>query len=274
MGIRPGGTIVLVADVTLIAWAFRKAGQRFQVAMLLDAFLDHLGDQGTLAIPTFNFDLKANDRFDILHTPTISGALGQAALSHPAFMRTPHPLHSFAVAGAQQQAFLQADDPSSFGERSSFALLHGLGAQVLAIGMPLEPAFTYVHFVEESMGVPYRRWRNIPIIYTDHSGTTSKRIFKLYAKRPGHVNDFKALEPLLKSAEALTSGEVDGSHYLIADLQKAHAVIEGDILHNRARSIVQFKWKWWLRDLLRPLIKRNRPSRSALMMNNDAARPH
>ncbi|MDQ3101259.1 MAG: AAC(3) family N-acetyltransferase, partial [Bacteroidota bacterium] len=148
----------------------RRAGIRFNADLVLNAFLERLGENGTLVIPAFNYDLKPGECFDVRRTPTISGALGQAALSHSEFARTAQPLHSFAVAGGLQRIFLQADDPSSFGPRSAFALLREHEFQLIAIDMPLEPAFTYVHFVEESSRVPYRRWRDIPIRYTDHRG--------------------------------------------------------------------------------------------------------
>lgn len=273
MGVEPGANILLMADVTRIAWAFRKAGQRFSGDLILGAFLDRIGEAGTLVVPTFNYDLRPGEAFDVRRTPTISGALGLAALAHPAFARTAQPLHSFAVAGKLQRSFLQSDDPSSFGPRSSFALLREHGFQLIAMDMPLEPALTYVHFVEESMRVAYREWRDIPIKYTDHRGITIDRTFKLYAKKPGHVNDFKALEPALFAEKALLKDELDGFSFLKADLERSHRVIEKDIRENSARRIVKFRMKWWLRDLLRPLIRRSRPSRSALIIEN-APRPH
>src|SRR5690606_33369672 len=201
-------------------------------------------------------------------TPTITGALGNTALDHRAFARTGNALHSFAVAGALQSEFLAVDPTSSFGMRSPFALLHEKAFRLIAIDMPLEPAFSYVHHVEERLNVWYRKLKKIPIRYTDHDGKVLDREFELFAKRPGFVNDFKELEPLL--VNALEQRAIDGSNVLIVDLQKADPAIENDIRNNRARRIVRFSWKWWLRDLLRPLLKKSAPSRSA-KLTSDAA---
>jgi aminoglycoside 3-N-acetyltransferase len=271
VGIPPGGNILLMADLTRIAWSCRREGLRFDPAEFIGAFLRHAG---TVAIPTFNFDLRPGEVYDVLHTPTISGALGQAALAHPAFGRTMQPLHSFAVAGSLKEEFLRADDPGSFGPASPFALMRMYGFKLLAIDMPLEPAFTYVHHVEECMQVSYRRQRRIPLRYTDVLGHTSRREFLLYAKRPGHINDFKALEPLLLNEGAMVKGSVDGIPHFTVDLQRAHDIIARDISDNKARSIVKFSPDRWLRDVLRPLLKRNGPSRSAMMTTGNAARPH
>src|SRR5690606_29875017 len=88
MGVAPGDRILLMADVTRLAWSFRKANARFKPEDLIDAFLALLGPEGTLIVPTFNFDLQPGENFDLRRTPTITGALGNAALAHHAFART------------------------------------------------------------------------------------------------------------------------------------------------------------------------------------------
>lgn len=266
IGVPPGGRVLLMMDVTRLAWLFRKAGDRFDPKEFIDLFLRALGPEGTLVIPTFNYDLRNGERYDVLRTPTISGALGESALAHPAFKRTANPLHSFAVAGKLQDLFLAAKDPSSFGDRSPFALLKERSFQLVAIDMPLGPAFTYVHFVEQRMRVRYRTERCLQLEYTDGNGAAATRKFELYAKRAGYVNDFKELGSLLRQKKILKEGELDGSTWLSIDLSQAHGIIEDDIKHNRARSIVKFKLRWWLRDVLRPFIIRARPSRSAISL--------
>jgi hypothetical protein len=48
---------------------------------------------------------------------------------------------------------------------------------------------------------------------------------------------------------------LDGVKVLVVDLEKAHAIIEQDIRTNDARSIHQFRWKWWVRDMLKALLR-------------------
>ncbi len=270
----PGDRILLMADVTRLAWVFRRSRAKFHPDMLLDAFLQRIGESGTLVVPAFNYDLKSGESFDRARTPTISGALGQAALEDPRARRTAHPLHSFAVAGSLQGVFLASSDPGSFGPRSPFALLREHSFKLLAIDLPLEPAFTYVHHVEEMAKVNYRTQHRFHVRYTDVDGSTTDRVFELYAKRPGYVNSFTALEPILRAKGVMHEVEIDGVREIQIDLAAAHAVIEEDIRENSARSIVHFKLKWWLRDLLKPLIQGMRPSRSALLLGKDAAGLH
>ena len=251
MGVKSGDTVQLMADLTRMAWNARKAGSSFTPEALLDAFSNALGETGDLLVPTFNFDLRDGDVFSTLRTRSISGALANAAIDHPGFRRTPHALHSFAVCGAHANELANRAERGSFGAASPFAFLHQQHGTLISIDLPLNDALTFAHFVEERVGVPYRTHAELIVRYTDANGSTSRRSFTAYVKRLGHHMDFTALEPLLEKAGALTRGEVDGSRFIRVDLAKTYDVIADDIRNNMARSIHQFRWSWWLRDVLK-----------------------
>ncbi len=267
MGVKPGDTIQLMADLTRVAWNARRADKRFNAEEFLTAFADAVGSRGDLLIPAFNFDLRDGDAFDIKRSRSISGALANAAIDHERFQRTPHALHSFAVTGAHADQQVTSDEPGSFGPRSPFAFLLAQKGTLIAINLPLNDALTFVHFTEEKVGVPYRSHKMIRIRYTGTDGKTGERTFSVYAKGPGHHIELSALEPLLEKAGALTRGEVGGSRFIRVDLSKAHEVIAHDITANKARSIHQFRWNWWLRDhakgVLRTFGIRTRQERTA-----------
>jgi aminoglycoside N3'-acetyltransferase len=259
---------MLVADLTRIGWHFRKERKSFTPTMLLDAFLDRIGPDGTLTVMSFNWDLRNGESYDRLGTATISGVLGQAALEHSSFQRTLNPLHSFAVAGALLPQFLQCDAESSFGERSAFSLLKEYAFKLVVLDMPMAPALTYLHHVEELLKVRYRRKKKITIHHRD----TGAKTYDLYAKRPGYVNNIDALESDLRKEAMKNEGVVDGTKFLILDISKAHTIIANDILNNKARKIVQFKWSWWLRDVIKQLLPDRKPSRSALSLQDAVGR--
>ncbi len=267
MGVKPGDTVQLMADLTRMAWNARRDGSRFNTSDFLNAFADAVGPNGHVLVPTFNFDLRDGDGFDVKHTRSISGALANAALDHVRFQRTPHALHSFAVTGAHACQLGTSEEPGSFGPRSPFALLLEQKGFLIAIDLPLNDALTFVHFTEEKVGVPYRSHKTIRTRYTDVDGKTDDRTFSVYAKRPGHHMELSALEPILETAGALVRGEVDGSRFMRVDLSKAHEVIAHDITANKARSIHRFRWTWWLRDHTKDLLRtfgfRTRKERTA-----------
>lgn len=271
MGIAPGANLLLTADLTRISWLLRRNGARKAPRTILDTFLVQVGSEGTIVVPTFNYDLRSGESFDPSRTPTITGALGQAALKHPAFARTINPLHSFAVAGKLKEEFLAADDTSSFGDRSPFAVLRAHRFTLLGLDMHMDYAFSYFHHVEELEAVPYRHWRTLTLACTGPDGMSTPRSFRLFAKRAGYANEISDLVPRLKEAEAMITGSVDGVGFLRVDLDSAHDVIAHDIRSNKARSIVRFTLRNWLRDVWYATFPKRSPSRSAqLLIEQDA----
>jgi aminoglycoside 3-N-acetyltransferase len=257
LGVRRGDTIQLMADLTRMAWNARRAGQRLGPATLLDAFANAVGPDGMVLVPTFNFDLLNGDAFDVRRTRSISGALANAALDHPRYRRTAHPLHSFALAGGDESTIDQLNKANgSFDANSPFGLLHRRKARLISIDLPLNDSFTFVHYVEQALKVPYRRAQRLDINYTDALGLTSHRGFTTFAKKPGHVNELAALEPLLNKAGALTHGDLEGSKWISVDLGKAYEVVAADIRANKARSIHRFVPSLWLRDAMKAALRR------------------
>lgn len=271
MRVVPGATVMLMADVTRMVWVLRRKGSAFTPAQLLDHFLNAVGASGTVLVPTFNHDLIPGDAFDVRHSPTITGALGQAALSHPSFQRTSNALHSFAVAGAGAAELIAVEENSSFGPRSPFAFMRRHAATIVSVDLPITYALTYIHHVEEIETVPYRTWRELSIRYTGRDGRTGDRIFRLYAKRPGHMNSTARLEVLLERSGALIKGHVDGVAYTTVDVAKMHGILVHDIRMNKAGSIHDFSWERWLRDALRPILRGKERTRSDRALDEHAA---
>lgn len=271
LGVDPGDNILFAADVTRIAWLLRRSGAQAVPTILLDAFLQRVGPTGSVVVPTFNYDLRSGEHFDVLRSPTITGAVGQAALSHPAFQRTLNPLHSFAVAGHLKADFFRADHSNSFGADGPFALFRKERFTLIGLDMHLNFAMSYFHHVEELEAVPYRRWQFRDITYTDEQGKTSERRFKVYAKRKGYANELSPLVPELEASGVMSTGAVDGVPYLRVDLASAHEVITADIRTNKARSIVRSTVRNWLRDMIHAWFPSRQPSRSQQLLTDTDA---
>ena len=271
IGLERGQNVLLAVDVTRLAWKHRHAGAAKVPGLLLDAFRVALGPEATILVPAFNHDLQDGERYDPDLTGPITGTLAAIACKHPGFQRTRHPLHSFAVAGGAQDRFMALDDASSFSLDSPFALMHELAFTVVAIDLDFDHAFSYFHHVEELERVPYRQWRDYAIEYGSVGGH-ERRPFKLFAKRWGYANRLRDLQPLLEAAGAFRSMEVGGSTVIRVDISKAHPIIVEDIRENRARSIVHFTLRNWLRDALHAVLPKS-PSRSGNQLAHADAGP-
>lgn len=272
LGVAPGSVWMVQADLTRIIWALRRASSTEGPNDLLSTFVAAVGTGGTLLIPTYNHDLCTGESFDVRHTPTITGALGEAARNNPAFMRTAHPLHSMAVAGAGARELVTADERSSFGPASPFAFMHRHEARILALDIDVTYALTYIHHVEELERVAYRRWRDLLIDHTTVDGTHVRATYRLYGKRPGHMNSTARLEAALLERGALRHGSLGPLHYAIVEVTPLHRLLVEDIRTTGGSLIHDFSWERWLRDHLRSMFKRGGPSRSHIALTGHAAR--
>ena len=255
---------MVMADLTRIGWRAKRTGLQFDALALLDSFLQAVGPTGCVMVPTYNFDLKDGAVWDVRATPTTSGALGNAALAHPAFVRTPHPLHSFAVAGPAAAELIGAAESSSFGAASPFAYLHAHRGHLITLDLPVNNALTFGHFVEEQERVGYRYYRPMRFNYTDAEGVTSVREFRIYTKRHGHHMDFTPMEIALERAGALVRGSVNDTRWIRVDLAAAYPVIARNLRAGGPDGVHQFRWIWWLRDHVKALLDRTKADRSDL----------
>lgn len=258
IGITRGDTVMLMADLTRMAWRAKREGARLEPRVLLEGFIDAVGSDGSVLVPTYNFDLPEGAYWDIRNAPCMSGALGNAALAHTAFIRTPHPLHSFAVSGAAATELSISPETSSFGPASPFGYLYEHAGVLVTLDLPVNNALTFGHFVEERERVAYRYYQAMRFNYTDRAGVSSVREFRIFAKRLGHHMDFTPMETALERAGALRRGMVDGTRWIRIDLAAAYPVIAENLRSGGADGVHQFRWFWWVRDHVKHLLTKAR----------------
>jgi aminoglycoside 3-N-acetyltransferase len=251
MNLAKGSVVWLTADLTKLTFMARRKEGEFSVRQLIDSFLEQIGPDGTLLIPSFNFNLQPGDHYSSSRTLPVTGALATEALRSGGFQRTRHPLHSFLVAGKRSQELLSLKNVSSFGSYSPFHFLHIYQGKVAILGTSIAESFSFVHYVEEKNKVRYRKYKNINIRNDDLS---LREDYLFFAKKTGWTMDMAGLEKLLKNGGAVNDGRINDIPYAVVDLAAAFPIIETDILTNRARNIARFSLKLYLRDHLKRLL--------------------
>ncbi|WP_298067013.1 AAC(3) family N-acetyltransferase [uncultured Mailhella sp.] len=111
----------------------------------------------TLVFPTFTFSFCNNEVFDVQNSPTPMGALNEYVRKSNKGVRSKDPLLSVYVLGDTLNLI---DNLSiySIGENSNYDRLHTCGKCVkfLFFGADMRQCFTYKHYMEAVMEVPYR----------------------------------------------------------------------------------------------------------------------
>ena len=126
-----------------------------KMRMLLDTFLELLGDTGTLLVPTFSYSFCRGEDFSIETSPSLVGQFTEFARVDPRSKRTEDPNFSFCVFGDKSEVFVNLAPDSSFGPGSVFERLYLVDGIIVFLGCSIEKA-TFVHWVEERAGVRYR----------------------------------------------------------------------------------------------------------------------
>lgn len=130
-------------------------GRKQLLTAILDIFLKL--DVPTLVFPTFTFSFCNNEIYDPATSKTPMGAINEFARKTGLGFRTEDPLLSIYVIGAR----LNLDMPpgiESIGVDSSYDRLHNSGKNIkfLFFGADMSACFTYTHYMEAILNVPYR----------------------------------------------------------------------------------------------------------------------
>lgn len=243
--IKKGDCVYVISDMLELAKIFKKHGKRLALDDLIEFLQKAVGEEGTLLFPTFNWDFCKGIGFDYHSTPVRTGALPKAALKRKDFGRTAHPIYSFAVWGAHKNELLLNDSKDSFGEGTVFEKMFQWDAKALVIGLAALEGNTYIHHVEQMVGVPYRYNKEFTGSYTDETGICGTRTYRMYVRdldmNPCHIDGFRPLEEKMRREGLILTDyyETASCHLVrIADLDNA---VRHDILENDSKNMYIYR---------------------------------
>lgn len=234
LGIKEGDILLLGSDVLTLAWNLREKEIKFNTETFIRSLMECIGDEGTLMFPTFNWDFCNKAFFDYHHTPSATGALSTTALNMNEFVRTKHPIYSFAVSGKFRNQLLELNNISAFGEDSPFAFLHKNKGKMLMIGVEYQNSFTFAHYVEQQEKVLYRFEKEFVGEYIDESGKSSNKMYSM------NVRDLEKkvqtqLTPIGKEIDQLSNTIIKYFYdvrFRLLHLDEVYRVIADDIAEN------------------------------------------
>lgn len=240
LGLEKGDTVLIASDIRILGLEAMRHKEKFNLNDIIDVFIDIVGKEGTLLFPTYNWDFCNGVAFDYYQTPSKTGALSSAALNRDDFIRTRHPIYSFAVWGIDATLLYNLNNRSSFGVDSPFNYLRHAKAKMVLIGVDYQKSFTYVHFVEEEEKVDYRYLKDFTASYCDRKGKTTEQTYSMYVRDLDrgvvtNVNPIGAVMEMQGSSQHFVINKVD---FYVIDLYKAYEIIQDDIRNNKARNCV------------------------------------
>lgn len=157
-----------------------------------EVLLELVGEEGTIMMPTFNFDFCNGIDFDIDKTPSTVGVLTEYFRTNYSTCRsTSPPYHSICARGKNAELVSKIKSISSFGENSFFQYLLDIDAKYLLIGVSFDAVPSF-HWIEEKVQVPYRFWKNFKGNVIRQNGS-QKEEYSMFARKEGFRLDLNPL---------------------------------------------------------------------------------
>lgn len=212
IGIREGDMVYVHTSMKQIGWI--EGGPK----TLLEAFLQVLGEKGTLAVPTHTYSYGQNPPYAPGKTPTDLGKFPETVWRDSRALRSGHASHSSAAIGANAAYLTQNHDPRhALGFDSPLHRLYRSGGRILLLGVT-HTANTSLHLAESMAGVPYTK-----LHFDDSWGKETyavqpdgEVIGYVQHEYPGCSSAFDRIAPLL-SPEACTKGKIGAADAMLLD---------------------------------------------------------
>ena len=207
-----------------------------------------LGPQGTLIMPTFNFDFNKGVPWDVRTTPSKMGVLTELVRKDPRARRVFHPFYSFAILGKHADMLGGLRYKSSYERNSVFGKLRDLDGKIMVIGLSYTNSMTFFHHIEQMEGVDYRFLKQFTGKVTDENGNTYTDTFEM----------------LVRDIDKGVITEVDPMGKLMeeAGIIKIRRIGEADVKLMKANEVYEFTAREMKRDpyLLYYIDKRENPA--------------
>jgi len=152
-GIKIGDSIFVHSNLK----SFGKLNNKIMRNEFLESFIEALkitvGEKGNIIMPTFSYSFCKKEIFDPEITPSTVGILTEYFRKLKGIKRSIDPIFSIAAFGPDKEYFSDVGT-NCFGEKSIFEKLYNKDVKIVFLGETFD--ITYMHFVEQKYGVPYR----------------------------------------------------------------------------------------------------------------------
>lgn len=145
-------------------------------------------DVKTICVPTFTFSFPNGKMYDVERSKSKMGAWNEYVRRLPGAIRSVDPLMSVALIG-EKKYLVEDIRHESVGLGSTFDLLHKeKNVKFLFLGVRPAKCFTYTHYIEYNLGVPYRYNRKFTGRIKDRNGREYTDTYDLFVR-------YKDVEP-------------------------------------------------------------------------------
>jgi aminopeptidase-like protein/aminoglycoside N3'-acetyltransferase len=199
--------------------------------LLYSAMREVVGHEGTILLPAFSLSFLRNESFDPGVSPSIQGTWSSSVdfLEYfrclPEIVRSADPILSVAGLGPMAETLLSRLPNTSYGCDCLYERLLKAGAKICCIGVSLSEA-PFVHYVEESVGVPFR-YKRLFTGWVRKNGKLSKQgwIVSMPIQSENGLPDGKRLATMARSEDRCLVAKVGLGELVSIDCRSFHELI-------------------------------------------------
>ncbi len=209
------------------------------ICTLINAAVTHvIGEGGTWLVPTYSYSFGKQQIYDPAITPSSVGTFTEWFRQQAGVMRSADPMFSVAGIGPRAAQLFAKLPHDCFGPDCIYDRLHRANAKIVNLGVGVRD-MTFLHYVEQSVGVPYR-FKKLFLGQQMLNDGDKPHLHKsgwLYNVRPFTENcrpAFGKLDPVLRANGVLQAAPVG--------LGEVLSVACGDLFNCAAAEIQRDPW--------------------------------
>lgn len=153
-GLEKGDIVMVHSDIRSFGRMGDIKDKEEFVGTVLDAFLNVLGGEGTLVVPTYTYSFCKNEDFDVKNSPSTVGTFSEFVRKDERSIRSEDPLFSHAAIGKDAGKLLSKVPDECFGKDSFFDRLYRCDGKIINFGKFFD--ITYIHYIEKNFSTRYR----------------------------------------------------------------------------------------------------------------------
>ena len=182
-GLNKGDNVLLHSNIKRTFFYFKKKFKDLKIGDYFESILNIILPNGTLVLPTFNFDFNRGITFDYFKTKSQMGSLTEFARTSKLSYRTLNPVYSFAVIGNLSKKFYDIDNKSWYSNQSPFKILNDYNFKIFILDLDDNHSMTFVHYCEEYFQVNYRFYKGFNGYYIGPDGKKSYKTYMGYVRK-------------------------------------------------------------------------------------------
>ena len=224
LGLRQGAVVFMHSSLSSLGAVDGGADT------VVDAVLDVLGPDGTLAVPTFcSINRRRGQTYDPDTTPSEVGQITNTLRRRPGAFRSPHIWQSMSAVGRRAEEMMSVHRPVAWAADGPFWKLYEWDAYIMLLGVPYFRS-TFWHLIEQMVHPAYGRWRESTGRIRNPDGSESPLKEITFGPRSGHVHDFNKLGSRMEARGLVRVGAVGNA---MARLYRARDALDTGVAEYR-----------------------------------------